>query len=150
MMGMLLVFRGRHFLEFQFDLEHVLAGRQSGPVGHAEDMGIDRDQGRVNITPEMMNLQWQNFVLYPAGYFVRGIQVQASVTVPKGFQVAGALEEQLGGLLDPGRSLSHLVDAGLGLRGRGAPVPEGDPVESPLRDGTALVLHVVPGSHGPP
>lgn len=55
---------------------------------------VDRDQGRMVMTPDMLNLQWQNVVLYPAGYFVRGIEVNARVTVPKGFEVAGALEKK--------------------------------------------------------
>jgi predicted metalloprotease with PDZ domain len=55
---------------------------------------VDREEGRIVMTPEMMNLQWQNFVLYPAGYFVSRIPVEASVTIPAGFQVAGALDKK--------------------------------------------------------
>ncbi len=38
------------------------------------------NQGRVMMTPEMLNLQWNTTALYPAGYVVRNIKVQASVT----------------------------------------------------------------------
>ena len=30
----------------------------------------ERDQGRVVMTPEMLNLQWEKMSLYPAGYYV--------------------------------------------------------------------------------
>ncbi len=57
-------------------------------------MPVDRDQGRIAMTPDMMNLQWQSFILYPAGYFASRINVEASVTVPSGFQIAGALDKK--------------------------------------------------------
>jgi predicted metalloprotease with PDZ domain len=49
------------------------------------------NQGRVVATPEMASIQWIANSLYPAGYFVRGIPVQASVIVPAGWKVATAL-----------------------------------------------------------
>jgi predicted metalloprotease with PDZ domain len=49
------------------------------------------DQGRVQITREMLNVQWEAVSLYPAGYFVRQIPVSASVTYPPGWQAATAL-----------------------------------------------------------
>jgi predicted metalloprotease with PDZ domain len=49
------------------------------------------DQGRIVVTQEMMNLQWEAVSLYPAGYFTRQIPVAASVTWPKGWQAATAL-----------------------------------------------------------
>ncbi|MGC5799227.1 hypothetical protein [Sphingomonas sp. NFX23] len=39
-------------------------------------------QGRVIVTPEMLNLQWNTVLLYPAGYFARGITVTPSITLP--------------------------------------------------------------------
>lgn len=51
----------------------------------------EEDQGRVVVTPVMMNLQWQSVSLYPAGYYVRNIPVQASVSWPAGWQAATAL-----------------------------------------------------------
>lgn len=50
-----------------------------------------RDQGRVVVTPKMMNLRWHNMALYPAGYYTRDIPVRATVTWPKGWQAATAL-----------------------------------------------------------
>jgi predicted metalloprotease with PDZ domain len=49
------------------------------------------DQGRIVVTPEMLNLQWEAVSLYPAGYFTRQIPVSATVTYPKGWQAATAL-----------------------------------------------------------
>ncbi len=49
------------------------------------------DQGRVMVTPEMLNLQWEAVSLYPAGYFTRRIPVSATVTYPRGWQAATAL-----------------------------------------------------------
>ena len=48
------------------------------------------DQGRVVVTPEMMNIQWEAVSLYPDGYFTRQIPVSATVTYPKGWQAATA------------------------------------------------------------
>ena len=52
----------------------------------------DKSQGRVVMTPEMLNLQWNTVSLYPAGYFARRIQAEASVTYPAGWQAGTALE----------------------------------------------------------
>ena len=49
------------------------------------------NQGRVVMTPDMASIQWIANSLYPAGYFVRNIPVQASVVVPSGWKVATAL-----------------------------------------------------------
>jgi predicted metalloprotease with PDZ domain len=49
------------------------------------------DQGRIVVTREMMNIQWEAVSFYPAGYFTRRIPVTASVTYPAGWQAATAL-----------------------------------------------------------
>ncbi|WP_174275133.1 M61 family metallopeptidase [Sphingomonas bacterium] len=49
------------------------------------------NQGRIVMTPDMLNLQWIATTLYPAGYFTRRIPVVASVTYPQGFKAATAL-----------------------------------------------------------
>jgi predicted metalloprotease with PDZ domain len=51
----------------------------------------DNNQGRIVATPDMANIQWLSNSMYPAGYFVRQIPVQASVIVPTGWKVATAL-----------------------------------------------------------
>src|SRR5690606_27231037 len=52
----------------------------------------DRSQGRVVMTPAMLNLQWNAVVLYPAGHYASRIQYAASVKYPAGFRAATALD----------------------------------------------------------
>ncbi|OHD00123.1 MAG: peptidase M61 [Sphingopyxis sp. RIFCSPHIGHO2_01_FULL_65_24] len=49
-------------------------------------------EGRVVVTPAMMNLQWEQVSLYPAGHFTRQIPVQLEVTLPEGWLGAAALD----------------------------------------------------------
>jgi predicted metalloprotease with PDZ domain len=49
-------------------------------------------QGRVVMTPEMLNLQWNTVTVYPAGYYARQINTEASVKLPPGWQAGTALE----------------------------------------------------------
>src|SRR4051812_34545520 len=53
---------------------------------------VDSSQGRVTMTPAMLNLQWEKMSLYPAGYFTRGIPIQANVTYPAGWTAASSLD----------------------------------------------------------
>src|SRR3546814_19868332 len=49
-------------------------------------------EGRIVVTPAMMNLQWEQVSLYPAGHFTRQIPVQLDVTLPPGWTGAAALD----------------------------------------------------------
>ncbi|UUL82125.1 M61 family metallopeptidase [Sphingomonas qomolangmaensis] len=49
------------------------------------------DQGRIVMTPAMLNLQWESVSLYPAGYFTRRIPIQATVKYPAGWSAASGL-----------------------------------------------------------
>lgn len=51
----------------------------------------DKDQGRISVTPAMLNLQWEQVSLYPAGYFTRRIPISATVKYPNGWQAASGL-----------------------------------------------------------
>jgi predicted metalloprotease with PDZ domain len=51
-----------------------------------------REQGRTTVTPEILGLQWNTVVLYPAGFYVNRIVVAAAVTLPEGWEFAGALD----------------------------------------------------------
>jgi len=55
------------------------------------------NQGRILTTPDMLSLPWDTVALYPAGYFVRQIPIQASVTYPTGWKSATALAPGLSG-----------------------------------------------------
>jgi predicted metalloprotease with PDZ domain len=50
------------------------------------------DQGRIVMTPEMLNAQWISLAMYPAGYFTRRIAVDAAIRLPDGWGFASALE----------------------------------------------------------
>ena len=64
----------------------------------------DSNQGRITVTREMMNVQWEAVSLYPAGYFTRQIPIQASLTIPDGWRAATALRPtgSVGGRIDYG------------------------------------------------
>ena len=51
-------------------------------------------QGRVTMTAEMLNIQWEKMLLYPAGRWSRNITVQPSVTLPDGWRFGTALEPE--------------------------------------------------------
>jgi predicted metalloprotease with PDZ domain len=55
----------------------------------------DGNEGRIVATPEMLNLQWNSVLLYPAGYYVRQMTVEAILRLPDGWQFATALETEL-------------------------------------------------------
>jgi len=47
---------------------------------------------RVEMTPDLLNLQWEKVSLYPAGHYVRQIRIQPSVTLPTGWTGVAALD----------------------------------------------------------
>jgi len=49
-------------------------------------------QGRITVTPAIVDLQWNLVSLYPAGWFVRRIPVDATVRFPAGWKYGTALE----------------------------------------------------------
>lgn len=53
---------------------------------------IQTSEGRITMTQEMLNLQWEKMSLYPAGHYVRQIKVVPSVTFPEGWTAAAALD----------------------------------------------------------
>lgn len=72
------------------------------------------DQGRITITDDLLNLQWNSVVLYPAGHFARAITVEARVTYPAGWTSATALGTNgpaRGPVAYPAVSLDTLVDS---------------------------------------
>lgn len=56
----------------------------------------DESQGRIEITPEIANLQWNSLILYPAGYPSDRINVNLGLRLPKGWSFASALTPQTG------------------------------------------------------
>ena len=49
-------------------------------------------EGRVVMTSTMLSLQWNNILLYPAGYFSRGITMEAGMTLPQGWRFGSGLD----------------------------------------------------------
>ncbi|MEQ1491815.1 MAG: peptidase M61 [Terricaulis sp.] len=49
-------------------------------------------QGRVVMTPAMLNLQWNAMLLYPAGHYATQIRFRPSVTLPTEWTFATALD----------------------------------------------------------
>ncbi|WP_453978155.1 M61 family metallopeptidase [Brevundimonas sp. Marseille-Q4549] len=52
-------------------------------------------QGRITMTPEMLNIQWEKMLLYPAGHWSRNIMVRPTVTFPAGWRFGTALEPDM-------------------------------------------------------
>lgn len=66
------------------------------------------------ISRDMLMLPWQKVALYPAGWFIRNIKVQAALTMPEGFQYATSLETaeaNAGKVRFKSSSFEDLVDA---------------------------------------
>jgi predicted metalloprotease with PDZ domain len=85
--------------------------------------------GTPQMTREMLLLEWNDVILYPAGHFARQIPVSASAKFPKGWTQATALEAQAhsGDRTSYERvSLETLIDSPV-YAGRYATVIELDP-----------------------
>jgi predicted metalloprotease with PDZ domain len=76
---------------FAFHVD-VPAGTTKLDVAFQFTSPTDTNEGRVVMTPDMLNLQWTAVALYPAGYFARQIMVDPSVRLPEGWEFATALE----------------------------------------------------------
>jgi len=92
---------GGHALEWQRDGLDMYAFHVDVPAGATQIEAsyqflspIDKAQGRITATAEMLGIQWNTVVLYPAGYSARNIQFQPTVTLPRGWKFASALEPQ--------------------------------------------------------
>lgn len=72
------------------------------------------DYGRPDMSTDILTLDWNAVMLYPAGYYARQIPVEATLTVPGGWQIASALE-RTGPASSPIRfrraSLETLIDS---------------------------------------
>lgn len=70
----------------------------------------------VSATPAIVDLEWNQVLLYPSGYASRAITVEPSVTLPEGWQYATALEPhsgQSGEIHFQPVTLNNLVDSPL-------------------------------------
>jgi predicted metalloprotease with PDZ domain len=53
---------------------------------------FESSQGRIVVTPEMLGIQWNAVVLYPAGFAADRIRVAPSVQLPEGWRAGTALD----------------------------------------------------------
>jgi predicted metalloprotease with PDZ domain len=53
---------------------------------------VDGAQGRMTMTPDLLGVQWEKMLLYPAGYHATRIPVEASLRLPPGWAYGTALE----------------------------------------------------------
>ncbi|QKG71090.1 M61 family metallopeptidase [Erythrobacter mangrovi] len=70
----------------------VPAGTREVVASFVHTSPITGSEGRITMTQEMLNLQWEKMSLYPAGHYTRRIAVTPSVTVPQGWEVFTALD----------------------------------------------------------
>ena len=92
----------------------VPAGAKAVTAKFLHTSPLQSSEGRITMTQEMLNLQWEKMSLYPAGHYVRRIRVVPSVTIPQGWTAAVALDgvQQQGNRLTWGEtSYEILVDS---------------------------------------
>jgi predicted metalloprotease with PDZ domain len=76
----------------------------------------NKKEGRIEISDAIADLEWDEVLLYPAGYFSRGIPFDVSLKIPDGWKYATALEtesEQGSTLKFKQTTLNTLVDSPL-------------------------------------
>ena len=96
--GLIITARGRH-LPWLRDPVNMYAFHINVPAD-ADHVDLEfqfaspqtADQGRIVATPEILGLQWNTVVLYPAGYYTSRISVKADVKLPAGWQFGTALD----------------------------------------------------------
>jgi predicted metalloprotease with PDZ domain len=98
MLGGLIMHAGSTRIEWQRDPVSMFAFHVTVPAGVTSlDLDfqflspVEKDEGRVQVTRDLLNLQWTELVFYPAGYFARRIAVQPSVALPKDWHFGTAL-----------------------------------------------------------
>jgi predicted metalloprotease with PDZ domain len=68
------------------------AGTRAVTAKYIHTSPLQTSEGRITMTQEMLNLQWEKMSLYPAGHYVRQIRVRPTVTLPDGWTAATALD----------------------------------------------------------
>lgn len=76
---------------FAFHID-VPQGATSVEASYEYLTAVSPTQGRVLVTPDISNLQWNSVVLYPAGFNADAITIEAAMTFPPSWKFATALE----------------------------------------------------------
>ncbi len=102
-LGGLIIHGGGQRIEWTRDPVDVYAFHLDVPAGvSAIDLDFEflsptaPNQGRVQMTPALLSLEFDETTLYPAGYFTRDIPVSATVRFPDGWDAATALRPVAG------------------------------------------------------
>jgi predicted metalloprotease with PDZ domain len=77
---------------------------------------IKSSAGRIEMSDAILDLEWNEVVMYPAGYFSREIPVETTLKLPEGWKYATALEtasQQAGTVNFKTTPLNTLVDSPL-------------------------------------
>jgi predicted metalloprotease with PDZ domain len=98
-LGSLMIFAGGKPVTWKRDPVDVYAFHVDVPAG-ARTLDVrfqflspvSGREGRIVMTPDMLNIEWNAVALYPAGYFSRQIQFEPTVILPDSFKLASALE----------------------------------------------------------
>lgn len=53
---------------------------------------VNDQQGRMTMTPDLLGIQWEKMLLYPAGYYASRIPIEAKLRLPPGWAYGTALE----------------------------------------------------------
>ncbi len=95
----LTVHAGGQAVEWKRDTVEISAFHVTVPAGVQQlDLDfqfvtpIEGKVGRIVVTPNMLNLEWNTVVLYPAGYFASRITVDADLKLPESWGFGTALE----------------------------------------------------------
>jgi predicted metalloprotease with PDZ domain len=114
----LIIKAGTQRLDWRRDVVNPFAFHVNVPVGvktlEIAFQHLPAMNGPKLISRDMLMLPWQKVALYPAGWFIRNIGVQAELTMPEGFQFATSLETaQASGnrVIFKSASFEDLVDA---------------------------------------
>ena len=78
---------------YQFDVT-VPAGVREVTASFIHTSPVAGNEGRVTMTQEMLNLQWDKMSFYPAGHYTRRIAITPTVKFPDGWKVFTALDGQ--------------------------------------------------------
>jgi predicted metalloprotease with PDZ domain len=70
----------------------VPAGAKSLDVNFQYLAPIQKKEGRISFSSNLIDLSWNTVVLYPAGHFSRRIHFTPSIRLPEGWKFATALE----------------------------------------------------------
>jgi predicted metalloprotease with PDZ domain len=85
---------------------------------------VKRSDGRIEESDNMIDLEWNNIVMYPAGYFSRDIPFDTTLKLPAGWKYATALETATDDKSDTGDTVKF------------AETPLNTLIDSPLYGGT--------------